>query len=363
MEFSIGSKIHADGDIYKVVGKIRYRNNSDGWYWDEYHIISEEYGVERWLSIDEHFAEYSISKIDPHAPISGYREVDRGTEEVIETLGDVGDVIVGDKAEFIEYEDLTEEYIISLEKWDDTVETSSGYYLDLNEFGPYNASSFVSRSTPSRTSKPRGGLGIFIMIIIALSGVFGYVSEAFGGNGGIAKYLKANPEAYTYETSITGNEKQRAQVYRSSFTTIDATVKDIIDGVEGLTQDVTQNQEDGDTSVVLLTNKEYCLVYTAEDNKTVFVQISNRKYAYTSDKTLYRGRNATRRFYRRYYYSRAYTTDSQRYKNSTSAYSSFDDTALATGSASSEYNNYSNTIRQQSVSSRSSSGGGLSSGK
>lgn len=40
---------------------------------------------------------------------------------------------VGDRASFTEYEDASEEHIISEEMWDDGREVSVGWYLDWNE--------------------------------------------------------------------------------------------------------------------------------------------------------------------------------------------------------------------------------------
>ena len=54
--------------------------------------------------------------------------------KVVSVMGNV-DVVVGDEVSFEEYEDRTEEKIISVEHWDDGTEYSSGYYLDSWEFG------------------------------------------------------------------------------------------------------------------------------------------------------------------------------------------------------------------------------------
>ena len=169
----------------------------------------------------------------------------------------------------------------------------------------------------------------------------------------IAKHLK-NDSSFSYVTSITGSKDQKADVYKSLLS-LDLTAKNIISGIDGKTESVQQNTEDGDTSIAILTKKEYCLVYTSEDQE-VLVQISKRKYTYLSDNTPYRASSYTNR-----YYTKAFKTDKKDY-GGTSSYSSFDDTTVGYD-GNDTYNSYSSSIRQYSVKSRSSSGGGVSSGK
>ena len=149
-EYFVGDQIKADGDYYTILGKITYRNKADGKTWDEYRLKSVQFSnEERWLSVDEFYNEYSISRVDPTAVsltgVMGYHLVDSGIEQVIATSGDVGDVVVGDTARFEEYEDNEEEKIVSVEDWDDGTEYSRGYYLDPWEFGKDGESQTMQR--------------------------------------------------------------------------------------------------------------------------------------------------------------------------------------------------------------------------
>ena len=132
MEFSVGDILQVDGDIYEIIGKIRYRKIEDNLYWTEYCMRQRPSGKERWLSIDVVNNEYSICQFARNPSMGGYHQVDSGTEEVVGVWGKV-DVSVGDKATFYEYEDVTEEKIISQEIWDDEQEYCTGYYLDSDE--------------------------------------------------------------------------------------------------------------------------------------------------------------------------------------------------------------------------------------
>ena len=363
MIFNVGDRLRVDGDEYRVIGKIVF----DG-MWVEYRLTAQAAGQERWLSIDNHYREYSISKkAGASVSFNGYHVVDEGTETVIQAEGNV-DVSRGDKAVFTEYEDVTTEKIISVERWDDEEEISVGYYLDEDEIqllsgsGSVNRSNSFTSSGSSYSGSRSSNSGGLVKAIVMLSVVMVFMGTMFSGiNIGttITKYLKKS-SSYTYKTSVTGADNQKADVYSTSYS-LDQAAKDIIQGIDGDTQDIQQNTEDGDNSIAILTDSEYCIIYTSEDNETL-VQVSSREYAYRNDNDLYRGRSYTNRYYRRYYYSRGYTSDTSTYDSYSSPYNSYTDTTLS-NSYDSTYNTYSSSIRQASTTSRTSSGGGLSSGK
>ncbi len=372
-EYFVGDQIKADGDYYTILGKITFRNRADGKTWDEYRLRSVQFSSEeRWLSVDNYYKEYSLSKINPGAAsmttTMGYHRVDEGIEQVIAISGDVGDVEIGDTASFEEYEDGEEERIVSIENWEDGMEVSSGYYLDPWEFGKDGEK--VSRVASSGNSTNLI-TGILIFIIALLIGGGEMLAGLFSGNKKIESYLKKDTN-FQYVTSITGSEKQKANVYEftGSQPIVNSSTEDlqlkgvaenIISGVDGNTESVQQNTEDSDESIAILTKKEYCLVYRGEDDK-IYVQVSTRKYTYTSDQEPYHSRRSTHRYYRRFYYSTGYSSDSSTYSRSNSSYTGFSDGAIAYDSNNS-MNTYSNSVRQSSAASRSSSGGGLSSGK
>ena len=167
-------------------------------------------------------------------------------------------------------------------------------------------------------------------------------------------------------TSVTGEAKQKADVYSAgSAYSIDFIAEDIITAIEGETEYVQKDDEAGEGeegSVAILTKKEYCLVYPSEDNNEVLVQVSKRKFTYTTDESPYRSNRHARRYYRRFYYSTGYSSDSSSYRKYSSPYSSFDDTSISY-SDSNSLNTYSGTVRQDSINARRSDGGGLSNGK
>ncbi|MBS6194439.1 MAG: DUF4178 domain-containing protein [Clostridiales bacterium] len=364
LEFAVGNTLEVDGEFYRVTGKILYRNVDDNCRWVEYRIRHQDNGMERWLSYDDTYNEYSVSWVAGNISREGFHEVDRGTEEVLQVSGKV-DVKVGDKAVFREYEDSSEEQIISVEVWEDGEEISCGYYLDWDEVRlvrEWEKQGGQVREKQRRKNKNKNPAARKLLIVM---GVFFAVNVGFAAIGmltsgkRIEKYLKENSSVYSYETSITGNNEEKADVYRSAYD-LDMTVRDIIDGIEGQTEDVQQNTEDGDDSVAILTSDEYCLVYVSEENE-VLVQVCSRKYAYTTDKVPYHARSHTHRYFRRFYFTRGYDQDRNTFDNYATPYTGFDDTTV--DKAPDPYQSYSTSVRQSSINSRSSSGGGISSGK
>ena len=79
-------------------------------------------------------------------------------------------------------------------------------------------------------------------------------------------------------TSITGSGKEAMYTARLLQWTCEHFC-----AIEGDVTDVQQNTEGDDKSIAILTEDgQYRLVYTSEDNE-VLVQVSSRKFAYTSD--------------------------------------------------------------------------------
>lgn len=364
VEYNVGQFLKVDEVIYEIVGKIQFRNYSDNCTWFEYRLLERFGPGERWLSIDDKYREYSISWTTGELSLDGYHQVDKGIREVVSVSGDV-DVVVGDSASFCEYEDKTEENIISVEQWDDIKEFSRGYYLDKNEIcfaNTSDVSNFSTNSSKSSASSRNGKKRInpFFVIGIAMLLVFaiGFIGNMIGGKS-IAKFLKKSNQ-FTYVTSITGNDGEKADVYESSLSKED-TVMTIIEAVDGNVLDVEEDKTQGSESIAILTEDEYCMVYISVSNE-VLVQISNRKYAYTSDKEPYHSSAHTHSYYRRYYYSAAYLGDARRYRRHHSPYENYNGERLDTDMFD-QYDSYSDSIKRNSVNSRTSSGGGLSSGK
>ena len=357
MSYEVGTILNIKGIQGTVIGYITYANPKDGYKeWTEYRLSTSK--GECWLSCDDVYKEYSVSW--PANNVNGrigpeWHKVDEGIQVVKASAGDV-DVDYGERAEFVEYEDAAEDNTLSVEMWSDGVEYSKGYYVEKNDI-------FVmGYKKPKKSSNCMSSI-IMLMVFFAVVSFFIVIVNMSKPNKSISKYVK-NSSLYTYETSITGQEKQKADVYEF-YTSVktDYVAQDIINGIEGYTQSVTQKDDQDDAEIAIVTDKEYCLVYHAEDDADhVYVQVSSRKYNYTSNNAPYRCSDSDLRWYRSHYYSSSYNSDSVTYKNTPSAYKMYDgDTIHNIGNG--YFDSYSSSIRQQSINRRNSSSGGISSGK
>ena len=356
MFYRVGTLLNINGMAGKVIGYIQYENPQDSHKpWTEYRLKTDR--GECWLSCDEVYDEYSISW--PANNVKGrigpeWHKVDEGTQVVRSAGGDV-DVDPGEKASFVEYEDASEDHTLSVEIWSDGTEFSTGEYIEKSDIVETGY-----EKPPARKAIDPFSAAILICAF-ALPFLWMIGSSIFANlnvNKSIARYVGRSGK-YAYETFLSGNEDQRAAVYvyHESATT-DEVAKDIIQGVNGYTESVTQRDDMSDEEIAILTNKEYCLVYHPEDEEQkVYVQVSDRKYNYTSDNAPYRISSAGTAWYRSHYYSSGYSKDSSSYKSTPSAYSMYNGTTIH-NIGNGYFDSYSGSIRQSSINSRRSSSGG-----
>lgn len=360
MLYRVGTQLNINGLSGTVFGYIQYENPLDsGKSWTEYCLMTAD--GECWLSCDEVYDEYSISW--PANNIKGrigpeWHKVDEGIQVVRAKSGAV-DVDLGERASFVEYEDLSEDHTLSVEIWSDGTEFSTGEYIEKSDivqtgYKELSAEKYLKRIAVLFFCF----MGFWVLLAIA-----GSIYVSLTENKSIGEYLKESGK-YMYETSISGNQNQKATVYvyQTSATT-DEVAMDIIQGIEGNTESVTQKDDTTNEEIAILTNREYCLVYHPEnDEQTVYVQVSNRKYNYTSDNAPYRSSSVNTDWYRSHYYSSGYSADSSSYNGTPSAYSLYNGTTIH-NIGNGYFDSYSSSIRQSSINNRQSANGGLSSGK
>ena len=266
MSYRVGTMLRINDIEGKVIGYIKYANpQDDNKTWIEYRLRTKT--GECWLSVDDFYAEYSVSW--PANDVRGqigpeWHKVDDGTQVVQDYGGDV-DVDPGERANFVEYEDEAEEKTLSVEIWSDGAEYSRGVYIEPTDI------EVLGYKEPKKTNSKKL-VWIFVSVFIGmyvLSMLSTIISSSGSNNKAIAKYLKGSSDYY-YETTITGNEKQEAMVYSyhplGSESTTDAVAKDIIDGIDGKTESVTQKDDVTDAELpkgeVTISNLGFSIVYT-----------------------------------------------------------------------------------------------------
>lgn len=330
---------------YTVVNMIEYKE--DTWIWQEYEI-KHDAGAIRWLCVEKdenNKTEYSIydkyyGKINENeisfcSQGMQYELYEKGTATVKDYFGNA-DVDVGEKCEYIDYISEDKRKVLSIEKWGSEIEKSEGKYIDSSTIRITNEID-AQKVNIEKENKKKGKLInwiingiIFLPIIICL---FGPVISGLFVNKSMQKYIDKQKK-YTYVTSVTNNtNREKAKIYKSPYNEIDTTVKDIISGVpEGITETIDSAPNTEEDGIGLKTKEEFAYIYL--ENGNVYVQVSNKNYANNNTGSTYHNR------YRTYYYAT--------YNSNRSSYT---------------YSTYRNSARQQSVNSRTSSGGGTSSGK
>ena len=141
--FNVGDTIKADGSDYIVEGLIVFINEADNLKWTEYKIRQLSSRKVKWLSVDNDYEEYAIytqagSKkgfSESEILSKGFKEADFGKANVISFAGNV-DVENGDWVRYREFEDISEENIISIEEWEDETEYSDRKSTRLNSSNP-----------------------------------------------------------------------------------------------------------------------------------------------------------------------------------------------------------------------------------
>lgn len=331
---------------YTVVNMIEYKE--DTWVWQEYEIKHDAGGAVRWLCVekdennkieysiyDKYYGEIKENEISFYSQNTQYELYEKGTATVKDYFGNA-DVDVGESCEYIDYISEDKTTILSINKWDGEIEKSKGEYIDTSKVRITNEID-TKKIEMEKSNKKRSKIidwvikgVIYVPLIIY---IFLLLTPGLFVNKSIQKYIDKQKK-YTYVTSVTNNtNREKAKIYKSPYGEIDTTVKDIISGVpEGITETIDSDPNTEEDGIGLKTKNEFAYIYL--ENGNVYVQVSDKKYANNNTGSTYHHR------YRTYYY----TT----YNSNRSSYM---------------YSTYKNSARQQSVNSRTSSGGGTSSGK
>lgn len=330
---------------YTVVNMIEYKE--DTWVWQEYEI-KHEAGAIRWLCVekdennkteysiyDKYYGDINENEISFSSQNTQYELYEKGTATVKDYFGNV-DVDVGERCEYIDYISEDKSKVLSIEKWEEEIEKSEGRYIDSSKVRITNEID-TQKEEMEKINKKKGRIMswiiygiIFLPLIIS---VFSSLTSGLFVNKSIQKYIDKQKK-YTYVTSVTNNtNREKAKIYKSPYGDIDTTVKDIISGVpEGITDTIDTDPNTEEDGIGLKTKNEFAYIYL--ENGNVYVQVSNKNYANNNTGSTYHNR------YHTYYYAT--------YNSNRSSYT---------------YSTYRNSVRQQSVNARTSSGGGTSSGK
>lgn len=337
--------LYIDNTKYVVVNMIEYKE--DSWIWQEYEI-KNELKQHKWLCVEKD--EYGQTEYSIYTPYYGnidtdeiffvangkeYELYEKGIATVKDYFGNA-DVDMYERSQYIDYMTKDKQHIISVEIWGTEVEKSQGEYIDNSRIRITGEIDSQKLEEDKRNARNGKMLSLFIYGIIFITIISSVIAPLFSGlfvNKSIQKYLEKQSN-YTYVTSVTNNSNnKKAKVYKSPYSTIDNTVKNIIGGVpEGITNTIDSEPNTDKDGIGLHTKNEFAYIYL--ENGVVYVQISEKEYVDNNSGSTYHGKHNS-------YYHRTYNSTRE----------------------STTYSNYSYSARQQSINSRLSSGGGTSSGK
>lgn len=313
----------------------------------------EKIGEKKWLCVEKNEydkLEYSIYKTysgkintnELYFFIDGipYELYEKGIATVKDYFGDT-DVDLYETCDYIDYISRDKKYIISLEQWEDETEKSQGEYIDSSRIRITNEQD-AEKKRREEAEQKKAKISVLItctfFLLCIIVPLFSSLYSTVFVNKSIEKYLdkqtKKSSPTYSYVTSVTNNtNNKKAKVYKSTLTTIDSVVKNIIDGVpEGITDTIDSDPNTQEDGIGLHTKKEFAYIYM--ENGVVYIQVSEKEYVNNTGGTTYHSGH-TNHYYRTFGSTRTSTT----------------------------YSNYSYSARQSSINSRMPSGGGTSSGK
>lgn len=227
LSLDVGSNIRINRVRFVVDGYIVFMDCNDT-RWTEYKLKSSEESKVRWLSVDvlnNEYAIYSEEFSQENIEANGYKEVDSRSAKVVDYSGNV-DVDLNDQVFYKEYEDNTEELLISIENWNNEYEFSKGYYIDKDdiekldlEFDNIDNKYILDKVNRFNTPKKQKiNLGIIIMIIlIPIFLIFGLSNNK--QDNSLSKFISSDSN-FQYETSITSDldDQKKADVYSTNKT-------------------------------------------------------------------------------------------------------------------------------------------------
>lgn len=367
IQLDVGQRLKIDSNIYKIDSYIVYEDEESSKF-IEYELIKERSREKLWLSVGINYEEALFFKQAKYA--DGEKSLINKGYEVIEDLearainSCNADNDPYERVHFKEFKHKESKQIFSIETWEDETCYSESIDIKIDDIEILIDSPDENLYSKDDTKSEKGKLPWlkYLLLLMIPVGLVFFTSQ-LNNKKFIATYLKED-SSYEYFTSLTSDvdSKLKADVYKTALSMETAT-EFIVGAAYKLIEDVQSS--DDEYSVGILTKHEYAIVYIGMDDQT-YVQISPREYAYTSSNDLYHSYYPSSNiYYRDFYYSFGYDDDKKSHKKRTSPYVAYAGGTVIENT-SDKYRVLKSSgpsIKQSSVYSRPSSGGGLSSGK
>lgn len=368
-QLEVGNIVKVNSQKYKVSSYIVYEDEEKSTF-IEYELVGLKFKKEKlWLCIGINYDEVLLFKQADYPDgersllNKGYELLDNLDAKVI-NFSD-GDVELYECVNFKEFKHNEVGVIFSIETWEDEICYSESIPINKGDIEILIESEGISSDInliSNRKKVPYLKYILLLLIPVAII-LISLISLNLSNKNFIRDYLQSD-SSYIYDTSITSDadSKLKADIY-TTVLSMDTTTEFIVNAAADIIEDVQSS--DDEYSVAILTKYEYAIVYIGMDNKT-YIQVSPREYVYTSNHDLYNAHYASSNiYYRDFYYTFGYINDSKKYKNRVTPYAGYVGSNISKNS-SDKYRQLKlspTSIKQSSLNSRTSSGGGLSSGK
>ena len=280
MDFDCWTGLLIEGKPYTIVEKIRYREKASDVRWTEYGLITgtEEKGW--WLSVMDGGLPCTLSRtVSQVTAPKQYQLRDQGKELVIGIWG-VSDASVGDEASYREYESEDGKYTFFLENWAEKRIGASGWHVDPAQIhlDPTETAAVRAKSLKWKVWKRFlfnrcWACVALLFYIFFLLWLFEDSADSFRWHD-VRRFLhvpyrmEERLSDAPYYTPLKDANTQGGHLYES---TLDpgASAMDIIEGIDGWTQEVRQDLAAADQAIVIKTKDEACLVSTTTDGNTL----------------------------------------------------------------------------------------------
>ena len=370
--FSVGQQILINNDLFSVTSIVKYQNVYDGAIWEEYIAYSPMNGTRRFTYDPTMGYQLLNPRSDIEIP-TGFQQLENGEQIVREVQGDI-EISVGDRLTYTDYINLSGAVLTVLEgksganAWDGAyvpvqfIRAFDGTFSMPEDAAKNNKDKETFASRHKGVSGVVHGPGLTWIITIVITAVITLAGI------GLATCSSSDPEfslhdyitgtsAYTQVSSIADSNGEEITVY-SHDGSIEDVAKDIISGVEG---DI--DSTDGDaTKAAINEDDDFVVVYPSSENGKTLVMLASRKAMYADDTQPYQMSDEVYSWMRDYYWTTCYEQDQQKYSDTTSRYSTHHGRYIVINSGNG-YRGWADSARQESINSRKSSGGGISSGK
>ena len=281
MDFDCWTGLLIEGKPYTIVEKIRYREKASDVRWTEYGLITgtEEKGW--WLSVMDGSLPCTLSRtVSQVTAPKQYRLRDQGKELVVGVWG-VSDASVGDEASYREYESEDGKYTFFLENWAEKRIGASGWHVDPAQIRLDPTAAAAVRANALKWEGRKRFLSnccwvyaapfLYVCVLFLLCGDF---ADSFRWHD-VRRFLhvpyrmEERLSDAPYYTPLKDAENTQGGHFYESTLDPSASAMDIIEGIDGWTQEVRQDLAAADQAIVIKTKDEACLVSTTTDGNTL----------------------------------------------------------------------------------------------